>query len=176
MFQNVIYLPGLLTNTLLKLTCSMFPYSTHLYYLFPPLEEGGLATYRQAIVQNQHLAVLARVRKCGQLTQLFHNICVLHNVNLFTDFFFLLCLPQKLELERFLLYAHGPDLCRSSDLKHALANCLEALMGALFLEGGLPVVRRIFCNLLFDTEKLRRIWMDHPKHPLQVGVYGISKT
>ena len=76
---------------------------------------------------------------------------------------------QKMELERFLLYAHGPDLCRSSDLKHALANCLEALMGALYLEGGISVVRRIFCNLLFDTEKLRRIWMEHPKHPLQVS-------
>ncbi|XP_038063616.1 ribonuclease 3-like isoform X3 [Patiria miniata] len=111
-----------------------FVTSTHLYYLFPHLEEGGLATYRQAIVQNQHLAVLAK----------------------------------KLELERFLLYAHGPDLCRSSDLKHALANCLEALMGALYLEGDITVVRRIFCNLLFDSEKLRRIWMQHPKHPLQL--------
>lgn len=34
----------------------------HLYYLFPSLEEGGLATYRTAIVQNQHLAMLAKVR------------------------------------------------------------------------------------------------------------------
>lgn len=33
----------------------------HLYYLFPSLEEGGLATYRTAIVQNQHLAMLAKV-------------------------------------------------------------------------------------------------------------------
>lgn len=36
--------------------------SVHLYYLFPSLEEGGLATYRTAIVQNQHLAMLAKVR------------------------------------------------------------------------------------------------------------------
>lgn len=34
--------------------------SIHLFHLFPDLEEGGLATYRAAIVQNQHLAVLAR--------------------------------------------------------------------------------------------------------------------
>ncbi|RXN32809.1 ribonuclease 3 [Labeo rohita] len=34
--------------------------SVHLYYLFPNLEEGGLATYRTAIVQNQHLAMLAK--------------------------------------------------------------------------------------------------------------------
>lgn len=39
----------------------LFPFSVHLYYLFPSLEEGGLATYRTAIVQNQHLAMLAKV-------------------------------------------------------------------------------------------------------------------
>lgn len=35
--------------------------SIHLFHTFPDLEEGGLATYRAAIVQNQHLAVLAKV-------------------------------------------------------------------------------------------------------------------
>lgn len=35
--------------------------SIHLFHLFPDLEEGGLATYRAAIVQNQHLAVMAKV-------------------------------------------------------------------------------------------------------------------
>uniref|UniRef100_A0A8C7KM71 Drosha ribonuclease III n=1 Tax=Oncorhynchus kisutch TaxID=8019 RepID=A0A8C7KM71_ONCKI len=34
--------------------------SVHLYYRFPCLEEGGLATYRTAIVQNQHLVMLAK--------------------------------------------------------------------------------------------------------------------
>uniref|UniRef100_A0AAR2K8B8 Ribonuclease 3 n=1 Tax=Pygocentrus nattereri TaxID=42514 RepID=A0AAR2K8B8_PYGNA len=71
--------------------------SVHLFYLFPNLEEGGLATYRTAIVQNQHLAMLAK----------------------------------KLELDRFMLYAHGPDLCRESDLRHAMANCFEALIAML---------------------------------------------
>ena len=35
--------------------------SVHLFYMFPDLEEGGLATYRAALVQNQHLAILAQV-------------------------------------------------------------------------------------------------------------------
>lgn len=35
--------------------------SVHLYHLFPEIEEGGLATYRAAIVQNQHLTILAQV-------------------------------------------------------------------------------------------------------------------
>lgn len=41
--------------------CAFLFCSVHLYYLFPSLEEGGLATYRTAIVQNQHLAMLAKV-------------------------------------------------------------------------------------------------------------------
>lgn len=46
----------------MKLLIVDFAHSVHLYYLFPSLEEGGLATYRTAIVQNQHLAMLAKVR------------------------------------------------------------------------------------------------------------------
>ncbi|KAG8571942.1 hypothetical protein GDO81_011835 [Engystomops pustulosus] len=91
--------------------------SVHLYFLFPNLEEGGLATYRTAIVQNQHLAMLAK----------------------------------KLELDRFMLYAHGPDLCRESDLRHAMANCFEALMGAVYLEGGLEEAKQLFGRVLFSA-------------------------
>lgn len=36
--------------------------SIHLFHIFRDLEEGGLATYRAALVQNQHLSVLAKVR------------------------------------------------------------------------------------------------------------------
>ena len=89
--------------------------SIHLYYLFPELEEGGLATYRAAIVQNQHLALLAR----------------------------------KLQLERFMLYAHGSDLCHDLELRHAMANCFEAFMGALFLDGGIEVADGVFSRTLF---------------------------
>ena len=39
-----------------------FVSSVHLFHMFPDIEEGGLATFRAALVQNQHLAVLAGVR------------------------------------------------------------------------------------------------------------------
>lgn len=42
-------------------------------------------------------------------------------------------------LEQFMLYAHGSDLCREVVMRHAMANCFEALMGALFLDAGLEV-------------------------------------
>ncbi|KAJ7338450.1 hypothetical protein JRQ81_012304 [Phrynocephalus forsythii] len=108
--------------------------SVHLYYLFPSLEEGGLATYRTAIVQNQHLAMLAK----------------------------------KLELDRFMLYAHGPDLCRESDLRHAMANCFEALIGAVYLEGSLEEAKHLFGRLLFNDQDLREVWLNYPLHPLQL--------
>lgn len=38
-----------------------FVSTIHLFHMFRDLEEGGLATYRAALVQNQHLAVLAKV-------------------------------------------------------------------------------------------------------------------
>ncbi|CAG2107966.1 unnamed protein product [Medioppia subpectinata] len=111
-----------------------FMSSIHLYFIFPDLEEGGLATYRAALVQNQQLAVLAK----------------------------------KLQLEKFMLYAHGSDLCHDLELRHAMANCFEALMGALFLDGGVEVSDRIFSNTLFgDEPPLLDVWINYPKHPLQ---------
>lgn len=108
--------------------------SVHLFFMFPWLEEGGLSTYRTAIVQNQHLSVLAK----------------------------------NLHLQDFMLYVHGPDLCHESDLRHAMANCFEALMGALFLDGGLDIVDQIFARTLFEDDKVcLRVWLELPLHPLQ---------
>ncbi|XP_016943313.2 ribonuclease 3 [Drosophila suzukii] len=108
--------------------------SIHLFFMFPELEEGGLATYRAAIVQNQHLALLAK----------------------------------KLQLEEFMLYAHGSDLCHELELRHAMANCFEALMGALLLDGGIKVADEVFTDALFrQDDKLLSIWKNLPEHPLQ---------
>lgn len=69
--------------------------TVHLFFMFPDLQEGGLATYRSSLVQNRQLASLAK----------------------------------RLGLDEFMLYAHGPDLCHETDLRHAMANCFEAVMG-----------------------------------------------
>jgi len=42
--------------------------------MFPRLEEGGLATYRAALVQNQHLTVLAEVHYIVYIVYTFVNI------------------------------------------------------------------------------------------------------
>ncbi|XP_050736665.1 ribonuclease 3-like [Eriocheir sinensis] len=108
--------------------------SIHLFHLFPSLEEGGLATYRAAIVQNQHLAVLA----------------------------------EKLGLDQFMLYAHGSDLCHDFELRHAMANCFEALMGAIFLDSGIEEADKVLSSTLFKKEPvLLNIWVHYPLHPIQ---------
>ena len=38
-------------------------------------------------------------------------------------------LLQKINLQDYMLYAHGPDLCQEHTMKHAMADCFEALMG-----------------------------------------------
>ncbi|CAH2041433.1 unnamed protein product, partial [Iphiclides podalirius] len=108
--------------------------SIHLFRMFPGLAEGGLATYRASIVQNQHLAQLAK----------------------------------NIELEQFMLYAHGSDLCREVVMRHAMANCFEALMGALFLDAGLEVTDKVFALALWYNEpELLEVWSKERLHPLQ---------
>lgn len=48
--------------------------TVHLFFLFPDLEEGGLATYRSSLVQNKHLAVLAKVVVTYKFSILFYRI------------------------------------------------------------------------------------------------------
>ena len=69
------------------------------------------------MVQNQHLAILAR----------------------------------GLGLDKYMLYAHGSDLCHDSELKHAMANCFEALMGAILLDGGIDLADSVFAEAMFGT-------------------------
>ena len=66
-FSNVTY--NYVTHDLIAIQITLFLgdavvefiTSVHLFHMFPDLEEGGLATYRAALVQNQHLAILAEV-------------------------------------------------------------------------------------------------------------------
>lgn len=65
---------------------------------------------------------------------------------------------QKLHLDEFMLYAHGSDLCHELELRHAMANCFEALMGALILDGGIEVADKVFANTLFmENQQLKDV-------------------
>ena len=62
--------------------------SIHLFRMFPGLAEGGLATYRASIVQNQHLAQLAKVSltKNDNLTRGPQSVVAVVSEWSFTDF------------------------------------------------------------------------------------------
>ncbi|CAH8841913.1 unnamed protein product [Trichobilharzia szidati] len=108
--------------------------SIHLFFMFPELSEGHLDAYRQAIVQNQHLAELA----------------------------------VRLGIHKFLLYTHSVDFCYDSTFIYARSDAFEALMAAIALDAGLDVVDRIFGAVLFgDDERIHRVWVQIPPHPLQ---------
>ena len=112
-----------------------FIVSEALYKLFPHFSEGSLSILRTSIVQNHHLAVLAR----------------------------------KVNLNHFMLYAHG--LSKDADIDAAMANCFEAILGALYIDGGLEVAKTFLCKVQFMDEKeldLRDIWMNLPTHPLKI--------
>ena len=57
-----------------------------------------------------------------------------------------------MHLEEFMLYAHGSDLCHELELRHAMANCFEALMGALLLDGEINVADKVFALALFKDD------------------------
>ena len=76
-------------------------------------------------------------------------------------------LAQKLSLSDYFVYVHAQDLARSEDLSNALANCFEALLGAMYMDGGLEVTRQFLARVLFDDPELRNVWLNFPKHPLQ---------
>ena len=48
-----------------------------------------------------------------------------------------------LDLDKYILFSHGSDLCADSELKHAMANCFEAFMGAVFLDGGINFADKV---------------------------------
>lgn len=67
-----------------------------------------------------------------------------------------------------MLYAHGSDLCHEAELRHAMANCFEAVMGAVFLDGSINDADKIFANALFGSDSdLHQTWVNLEHHPLQ---------
>lgn len=84
-------------------------------------------------------------------------------------------LAERMHLDEYMLYAHGPDLCRNADLRHAMANCFEALMGAIYMEAGLEKSQELFARFIWDCKELQDIWLDVPLHPLQEEEPGTDR-
>ncbi|WKY13632.1 hypothetical protein Q1695_004455 [Nippostrongylus brasiliensis] len=109
--------------------------SSRLFFILPHQEEGGLATYRSALVQNRNLAALGK----------------------------------RLRLGDWMMYAHGIDLCDEEDFRKSLANTFEAVLAAIYLDGGIEECDRIFADAMFsDDDSVKQQWLNVPEHPLKV--------
>lgn len=53
-----------------------------------------------------------------------------------------------------MLYAHGSDLCHDAEMRHAMANCFEALMGAIYLDSGINEADQVFSKALFGSDQV----------------------
>ena len=61
----------------------------------------------------------------------------------------LVLVAEELELGRFLLLGHGEELSGGRSKPSLLANAVEAVVGALYLDGGLPVARALLEKYMF---------------------------
>jgi len=57
---------------------------------------------------------------------------------------------RKLELEAFLLLSKGERMDTNKGREHILANTFEALVGALYMDGGFAVAQKFISESLFD--------------------------
>ncbi|CAF1054073.1 unnamed protein product [Rotaria sordida] len=71
---------------------------------------------------------------------------------------FFTSLARNLCLQHFIIYNHGPDLCSHSALNYALANSFEALVDAIYLDGG----------LMKKNKQLTNLWNNLQEYPLKV--------
>ena len=65
-------------------------------------------------------------------------------------------LALALGLDKYILFSHGPDLCHDSELRHAMANCFEAFLGSIFLDGGINVADKVNPILLLSVIKIMK--------------------
>ena len=61
-------------------------------------------------------------------------------------------LAEALKLTSFLLISRKVDFSRLS-IEHTCANCVEAILGAVFLDGGLEETDRLFARLAFPDQE-----------------------
>ena len=121
-----------------------FPlYSLHLYQMFPDAKLGKLVAYRTLLIKNRHLATLAEKLE-------------MHKYILAREPMQSISEKQKQLLDQ------GPTSEPATEEEpttlpldtdaHVYANHLEAIVGAVFLDGGLSAAQQVIAQLLFPEE------------------------
>lgn len=80
----------------------------------------------------------------------------------------LACIGEKLEMGTYLQLGRGEMLSGGNERCSNLANAVEAVLGAAYIDGGIKAVRRIFANLFLDElDRVLRQKFINPKGMLQ---------
>eukprot|EP01118_Nematostelium_gracile_P017027 TRINITY_DN7160_c0_g1_i1.p1 TRINITY_DN7160_c0_g1~~TRINITY_DN7160_c0_g1_i1.p1 ORF type:complete len:1059 (-),score=222.82 TRINITY_DN7160_c0_g1_i1:31-3207(-) len=79
---------------------------------------------------------------------------------------------HSMEMDSYLLYSESNELMKiGPERQHMLADCLEAVVGAIYIDQGLDQCRRFFAQCVFgspeDKPFLER-WLAPKLHPLQI--------
>jgi ribonuclease-3 len=127
-----------LGDAVIEFICSM-----RLYDMFPVLTDGQLVLFRKALICNQNLTTVAK----------------------------------RINLRQYLLTEQYPEeimslLPSSNDdgsdrYDNCLANTMEAVIGAIYLDGGLKHCHNVLASLLFPDNDLCRVWLRVYKDPLK---------
>ena len=121
--------------------------SLHLYHTFPDARLGQLASYRTLLVKNRHLAVLAEkleIRKYLLARDAVHSASEKQRDLLDKN-------PQPSDSA-----TEEPSATSLDADAHMYANHLEAILGAVYLDGGLSATQQLIAQLFFP-EEVRRL-------------------
>ena len=128
----------------------LFSHSLHLYHILPNAKLGQLASYRTVLIKNKHLAVLAQKLKMDKF--------LLKGVGDSSEY-------PSTKTEEPLSPPNDP--CSSSSCSisttsgaatamdsasHTVANTLEAVVGAVYLDGGLKAAQQLTARLFFPED------------------------
>ena len=121
--------------------------SLHLYHMLPSAKLGQLASYRTLLVKNKHLAIVAQRLELQKyllmgVTSSSENSCNRKP-------------PSSSHLSSSTstgTTSHVESTTSMDTVAHTDANGLEAVLGAVYVDGGLRAVQQLTARLFFPEE------------------------
>ncbi len=89
--------------------------------------------------------------------------------------YILACCARKINLGNYLILSQADEQNGGRDRESTLADAFEALIGAIFLDGGFDVARKFVLNCFKKAEvELKNLYIDNPKGQLQEMLQAVS--
>ncbi|MGC8828496.1 MAG: ribonuclease III [Verrucomicrobiia bacterium] len=88
----------------------------------------------------------------------------------------LACCARKINLGKYLILSPSDEQNGGRERESTLADAFEAMIGAVFLDGGFEAARKVVLNCFAKAEvELRKNYMDNPKGQLQEILQATSR-